>query len=57
MTDTERSLIIESEGYRVLRFWNNDVLSNPAGVWTMIDAALRGHHPTPTPRHRGVGLS
>jgi very-short-patch-repair endonuclease len=24
--DRERTRIIESEGYRVLRFWNNDVL-------------------------------
>ncbi len=30
--DEARSRIIEAQGYRVLRFWNNDVLSNTNGV-------------------------
>ncbi len=38
--DAERTRLILAEGYRVLRFWNNDVLSNPDGVATMIEAAL-----------------
>ena len=29
--DAERTAIIEAEGYRVLRFWNNDVLGNAEG--------------------------
>jgi uncharacterized protein DUF559 len=33
--------------YRVLRFWNNDVLSNMTGVLEVIEAALF----TPTPPH------
>jgi very-short-patch-repair endonuclease len=53
--DATRTAVIEGEGYRVLRFWNNEVLDNPDGVWTMIDGALRGHHPTPTPPHQGEG--
>jgi very-short-patch-repair endonuclease len=53
--DTGRSAVIESEGYRVIRFWNNEVLGNPDGVWTIIDAALRDHHPTPAPPHQGEG--
>lgn len=53
--DAVRTRLIEEEGYRVLRFWNNEVLGNPDGVWTVIDAALRGRHPTPAPPHRGEG--
>jgi very-short-patch-repair endonuclease len=47
--DLPRTQAIQDEGYRVLRFWNNEVLGNPDGVWTMIDAALRDRHPTPNP--------
>ena len=54
--DAKRTAIIEQEGYCVIRFWNNDVLGNPDGVWTVIDAALRQRHPTPTPPHQGEGL-
>ena len=54
--DAARSGIIEAEGYRVIRFWNDEVLGNPEGVWCAIDAALLGPHPTPTPPHPGEGL-
>jgi very-short-patch-repair endonuclease len=54
--DAPRSAILEEEGYRVIRFWNNEVLGNPDGVWSAIDAALRDGHPTPTPPHQGEGL-
>ena len=37
--DAPRSAIIEAEGYRVIRFWNNEVLGNPDGVWSVIDGA------------------
>jgi very-short-patch-repair endonuclease len=30
--EAERTAFLESEGYRVVRFWNNDVLSNTDGV-------------------------
>jgi len=26
--DAERTTFLESKGYRVLRFWNNDVMNN-----------------------------
>ncbi|HEX8366010.1 MAG TPA: endonuclease domain-containing protein [Allosphingosinicella sp.] len=39
-SDRQRTRVIEGEGYRVLRFWNNDVLGNPDGVARIIDAAL-----------------
>ena len=48
-TDLPRTRVIQDEEYRVLRFWNNEVLGNPDGVWTLIDAALRDRHPTPNP--------
>jgi very-short-patch-repair endonuclease len=39
--DAARTAWLEARGYRVLRFWNNDTLSNTEGVLTMIVAALR----------------
>src|SRR5580658_10573018 len=30
--DDERTAWLESQGWRVLRFWNNDILSNIEGV-------------------------
>jgi len=36
--------------YRVLRFWNNEVLGNIEGVWeTILTAALRDRPPHPNP--------
>ena len=34
--DDNRTRIIEAHGYRVIRFWNNDVLQNIDGVLTVI---------------------
>ena len=34
--DEERTRFLEGEGYRVLRFWNNDVMGNLAGVTAAI---------------------
>ena len=34
--DDARTQIIEAHGYRVIRFWNNDVLQNTGGVLTAI---------------------
>ena len=38
--DSERTVWLEAQGYRVLRFWNNDVLSNTDGVIEAIRVAL-----------------
>ncbi len=38
--DTRRSRVLESKGYRILRFWNHDVLENIEGVISTILAAL-----------------
>ena len=32
----ERSIFLKSKGYRILRFWNNDVLNNTDSVLTVI---------------------
>jgi very-short-patch-repair endonuclease len=53
--DAPRSAIIEGEGYRVIRFWSNEVLGNREGVYLTIEAALRDRHPTPTLPHQGEG--
>jgi very-short-patch-repair endonuclease len=44
--DAERTRFLEAQGYRVLRFWNNDVLKNIDGVLEEIQRAIT---PTPTP--------
>ena len=46
IADSKRTEYLESRGYRVLRFRNNDVLANTDGVMTVIYDALR---PPPTP--------
>ena len=38
--DTERTRFLEADGFRVLRFWNNDVLSNTDGVLDRIAQSL-----------------
>ena len=40
--DEGRTRWLDSEGYRVVRFWNNDITQNPAGVLDVIYAALYG---------------
>jgi very-short-patch-repair endonuclease len=39
--DARRTRYIEQRGYRVLRFWNNDVLNNLDGVISEIERVLR----------------
>jgi len=52
--DARRSQFLEAEGYRVLRFWNNEVLSNIDGVMEVIQSTVLAT-PTPTPPHKGEG--
>src|SRR5262245_52588453 len=52
--DATRTTVLESMGYLVLRFWNNDVLANTEGVVETVLNALQQHrplppHPTPLP--------
>ena len=46
--DLARDRHLRQHGWRILRFWNNDVLSNPEGVARMIGEAL-GPLPNPPP--------
>ena len=39
--DAERTAWLEGEGWRVLRFWNNEVLENIEGVLGRISEVLR----------------
>jgi very-short-patch-repair endonuclease len=52
--DEVRTAWLESRGYRVLRFWNNDVLKNQEGVLTVLLAHLRSPSP-PEGEGRGEG--
>jgi very-short-patch-repair endonuclease len=52
--DARRTKFLQSEGYRLLRFWNNEVLGNIDGVLEVIQSSIRAT-PTPTPPHKGEG--
>jgi very-short-patch-repair endonuclease len=47
--DGGRTGYLVGKGYRVLRFWNNDVLNNLAGVLVTIRDAANEVPPTPDP--------
>ena len=52
--DAERDAWMRAQGWRVLRFWNNEILGNIDGVLAVIaqalgDAAVRQHSPSPQP--------
>ena len=52
--DASRSAAIEAKGFQILRFANNDVLANRAGVLETIATAIAARAPTLTlPRKRG----
>ena len=59
--DARRDAYLRQKGYRVIRFWNNDVIENIEGVAHVIETALReGPHPNPLPQagegaHRARG--
>ena len=57
-SDEVRTKYLEANGYRVLRFWNNDVLQNTSGVLMTIDTAItadRPPPPDPSPPQAGEG--
>ena len=47
--DNLRDAWFAASGFRVLRFWNNEILSNPEGVSTIIALALKGEAPLTRP--------
>jgi very-short-patch-repair endonuclease len=54
--EAERSGFQQDQGYRILQFWNNEVLANPDGVHETIAVELRRITPTLTLPHQGGGL-
>ncbi len=55
--DGERTAKLEKDGYRIIRFWNNDVLANTDGVLQTILGALKDPHPNPSPQGGGAELA
>jgi very-short-patch-repair endonuclease len=54
--EAERSGFLQNEGYRILRFWNNDVLANLEGVHAIITEELGRITPTQPSPIEGEGL-
>ncbi|OAN62722.1 hypothetical protein A7X12_21300 [Sphingomonas sp. TDK1] len=67
--DARRTRYLEAKGYRVVRFWNNDVLGNLDGVVAEIERVIEttatarparqtgsgGERPSPTPSRKREG--
>lgn len=47
--DERRSAFLERRGYRVLRFWDNEVMEDIEAVLEQIAAVLKDPHPNPLP--------
>ncbi len=47
--DATRDAYLRSQGFRILRFWNNDILTNEEGVSRQIFDALESPLPNPSP--------
>jgi very-short-patch-repair endonuclease len=55
-TDKRRDAFLRAQGFRVVRFWNNDLFTNEEGVAELILSALQQPPlPNPSPA-RGEGL-
>ena len=52
--DARRTAYLKSKGYRVVRFWNNDVLENTDGVVLAIEHILQ-NSPSPDPSRKREG--
>ena len=53
--DNARTQTLNEAGFRVLRFWNNELIENREGVLQVILSALTSPHPGPLPAERGEG--
>ena len=58
--DAVRTRFIERSGYRVIRFWNNDIMGNAEGVVAKIERVLREmavirNKPSPSPSRKREG--
>ena len=52
--DIRRDAYLEAQGFRVLRFWNNEIFTNEEGVLTRILDALQSPLPNPLPQRGGA---
>ncbi len=58
IADSRRDERLMEAGFRILRFWDNEVLTNRKGVLeTIRDALLAAPHPHPSPPLEGEGVS
>jgi very-short-patch-repair endonuclease len=53
--DASRTAFLEAQGYRLIRFWNNDVLQNVDGVLQVIAGALQNWPTAQSPPAGGRG--
>ncbi|MFA6220305.1 MAG: endonuclease domain-containing protein [Erythrobacter sp.] len=53
--DMDRDIFLARQGFRILRFWNNDILADTDSVAQAILSALEPPLPNPSPA-RGEGL-
>ena len=52
--DNRRTAWLESQGYTVIRFWNNDVLENIEGVLEVVSGLIQSPQPV-LPPQQGEG--
>lgn len=57
--DADRTVFLESQGYKVWRYWNNDVLKNIEGIFLDMESKLPLTFPSTTGlslSHKGRGI-
>jgi very-short-patch-repair endonuclease len=54
LADQERTRFLETAGYRVVRFWDNDVLSQMDAILEEIVRILNNPHPSLSLKGRGL---
>lgn len=55
--DDVRTARLQSLGYHVIRFWNDDALIRTDFVLAEVVRALTAPHPNPLPKKRGEGVN
>ncbi len=55
--DVRRQAFLGTRGWRVIRFWNNDVLQSRSGVLESLLDATKRPSPQPSPANAGEGVT